>query len=46
MYETLITAFAGLEDWQPIHHADFLAFHSELDDAYLEQLFTQLVTLE
>ena len=39
MYETLILAFEGMEEWQPIHHADFLAFHSELDDAYLEQLF-------
>ena len=36
MYETLFTAFAGLEEWQPIHHADFLAFHGELVDAYLE----------
>ena len=38
MYETLITAFEGLDDWQPIPHARFLNLHSELDDAYLEQL--------
>lgn len=40
MYNTLITAFEGMEVWQPIHHADFLSFHSALDEAYLEQLFT------
>jgi len=39
MFETLITAFDGLEDYQPIHHADFLAHHSNLEESYLETLF-------
>ena len=39
MFETLITAFEGLEDYQPIHHADFLAHHSDLTESYLETLF-------
>lgn len=38
MFETLITAFEGLEDYQPIHHADFIAYHSSLEDSYLETL--------
>ena len=38
MFDVLITAFEGLEDYQPIHHADFIAFHSGLDDSYLETL--------
>ena len=39
MFETLITAFEGLEDYQPIHHADFLAHHKNLEESYLENLF-------
>ena len=38
MFDTLITAFEGLEDYQPIHHADFIAHHSNLEDSYLETL--------
>ena len=40
MFDTLITAFEGLEDYQPIHHADFIAHHSNLEDSYLETLMT------
>ena len=39
MFETLITAFEGLEDYQPIHHADFLTHHSDISDSYMEALF-------
>ena len=43
MYETLILAFEGLEDWQPIGHAEFIEFHSELDESYIEDLFSKQV---
>lgn len=39
MFEILITAFEGLEDFQPIHHADFLKHHNNLEESYLENLF-------
>lgn len=39
MFDTLITAFEGLEDYQPIHHIDFVNFHSDLDESYIETLF-------
>jgi hypothetical protein len=40
MFETLITAFEGLEDYQPIPHASFISYHSDLEDSYLETLIT------
>ena len=40
MFDTLITAFEGLEDYQPIPHANFIAIHSSLEDSYLETLVT------
>ena len=39
VFETLITAFEGLEDYQPIHHADFISHHSDIEDSYIETLF-------
>ena len=35
----LITAFEGLEDYQPIHHKDFLEYHTDIADSYMEALF-------
>jgi len=47
MYETLITAFDGMEDWQPMYHWEFKLFHndfvveqSKLDRDYMDELFT------
>ena len=47
MYETLITAFDGMEDWQPMYHKDFEEFHKDivveqsiLNRNYMDELFT------
>lgn len=40
MYETLISAFEGLEDWQPIGHAEFIEFHNNIPYEYMYELFT------
>ncbi len=40
MYETLITAFEGMEDWQPMYHKEFEEIHNSLDEDYMDELFT------
>ena len=47
MYETLITAFDGMEDWQPMYHKEFEEFHKDivveqsiLNRDYMNELFT------
>lgn len=39
-YNELITPFAELADYQPIHHKDFAEHHeATFNDAYMETLF-------
>ena len=41
-YDTLIEPFASLEDWQPIHHFDYLAYfdgHESITQEALAEMF-------
>ena len=39
-YNELITPFAELADYQPIHHHEFAEYHkATFDDAYMDTLF-------
>ena len=39
-YNELITPFAELADYQPIHHKDFAEHHeATFNDAYMDTLF-------
>ena len=40
MYEVLITAFEGMEDWQAMHHSEFVDFHGlAFSETYMNTLF-------
>lgn len=45
-YDTLIEPFVGLEDWQPIHHFDYLAHydgHATITAEALAEMFIKQV---